>query len=418
MNQTTEVTPPSMRPFFIIWTGQALSMIGTRVAQFALVWWLTTLTGSATVLAIATSLIMLPQIVIGPIAGAYVDRSNRRKVMFIADTLAALIALLLAYLYWMDSIQVWHIYLLSFLRATGETFHWASMTASTSLMVPKKQLVRVSGLNQSMLGALGIIAPPLGALFYSLMPMHAIMGIDVITALFAIIPLIFISIPQPPSTQSDENKKEASLWINMKEGLNFIKGWPGLFMLTGIAILLNFVAQPVLALIPLLVSDHFQRDALSLGWLQSTLGGGVIIGGIILSVWGGFKKSVHTIFFGLVGMGIAILLLGLTPSNLFWLALVAMLLFGVMSPITNGSIFAILQISVPPEIQGRVFTLFTSLVTAMTPISLLIIGPIVDRTGLQAWYIFGGIMVIIISSISFFVPALQSIEQGPLQKQV
>jgi DHA3 family macrolide efflux protein-like MFS transporter len=158
-----------MIPFFTIWAGQAFSLVGSQVVQFALVWWLTQLTGSATVLATASLVALLPEIVLSPIAGAYVDRWNRRIVMIVADGLIALASLWLAYLFWIGATQVWHVYVILAIRAVGGSFHWPAMQASTSLMVPKEQLTRVAGLNQTLKGVLNIACPPLGALLLAIM---------------------------------------------------------------------------------------------------------------------------------------------------------------------------------------------------------------------------------------------------------
>ncbi|HAE58218.1 MAG TPA: MFS transporter, partial [Anaerolineae bacterium] len=126
--------------FFTIFGGQALSLFGSSLVQFALVWYLTQQTGSATILATATLVAMLPQIILGPFVGALVDRWNRRLVMMVADGLIALATLVLAGLFWFDLVQVWHIYAILLVRSTGGAFHWPAMQASTSLMVPKEQL--------------------------------------------------------------------------------------------------------------------------------------------------------------------------------------------------------------------------------------------------------------------------------------
>jgi DHA3 family macrolide efflux protein-like MFS transporter len=172
-------------PFFTIWTGQAFSLIGSRIVQFALVWWLTQLTGSATILATASMVALIPEILLSPIAGAYVDRWNRRIVMMVADGVIALALLWLAYLFWVDAVQVWHVYVVMAVRAVGGSFHWPAMQASTSLMVPEKHLTRVAGLNQTLNGALNIIGPPLGALLMGVMSLSGVMLVDVGTAVLA-----------------------------------------------------------------------------------------------------------------------------------------------------------------------------------------------------------------------------------------
>jgi DHA3 family macrolide efflux protein-like MFS transporter len=146
--------------FFTMWTGQAFSLAGSRITQFALVWWLTQQTGSATVLAAATLAAIIPEIFLSPIAGIYVDCWNRRRVMIAADALIALASLWLAYQYWTGVAQVWHVYAIILARGVGGSFHWPAMQASTSLMVPKRHLARVAGLNQTLNGALNVIGPP------------------------------------------------------------------------------------------------------------------------------------------------------------------------------------------------------------------------------------------------------------------
>ncbi len=179
-------------------------MLGSHLVQFPLVWWLTETTGSATALAVATMMALLPQVFFSPIAGALVDRWNRRKVMMVADGVIALVVVVLAVLYALDAVQVWHIYLLMLIRAAGGAFHWPAMQASTTLMVPEKHLSRVVGLNQTLSGMANIVSPPLAALLFSILPMQSILAIDVGTAALAITPLFFIYVPQPERKETPE----------------------------------------------------------------------------------------------------------------------------------------------------------------------------------------------------------------------
>src|SRR5574338_1188269 len=194
MNQLSENWK---RTFFLIWVGQALSMIGSQVVHFAIAWWVTQATGSAVVLATMAIFGMLPQVILGPFIGALVDRWNRRRVMILTDGLIALITLGLAALFITGRIEYWHLYATALLLGTLGVFHWSAMQASTSLMVPKEQLSRVAGMNQTLQGLLGIATPPLGALVVGLWQMGPIMLIDVATAFLAVVPLLFVNIPQP-----------------------------------------------------------------------------------------------------------------------------------------------------------------------------------------------------------------------------
>ncbi len=396
--------------FFSIWTGQAFSLVGSRMVQFALVWWLTETTGSATVLAMATLVAILPGVILGPFAGTLVDRWNRQVVMIAADGFVALVTAWLAYLFWSGSATMWHVYAAMLARALGGAFHWPSMQASTSLMVPKRHLSRVAGLNQTMQGALSIVAPPLGALLLSLLPLQEIMAIDLTTAALAIGPLFFVSIPQPKKATGAAQK--SSVWGDFRRGLRYVSGWPGLMIILVMAMVINFVVNPAFSLMPLLVTEHFGGEALQLGWLQSAWGVGMLLGGLLLSVWGGFRRRIYTSMMGLVLGGMSIMVLGLVPGNLFWLALVALLVAGFMNPLINGPLFAILQASVAPEMQGRVFTLVQSLAGAMMPLSLAVAGPVSDAIGVQTWYIFGGAIFALVGILTFFVPAVSKLEDG------
>ena len=183
--------------FFTIWGGQALSLLGSQLVQFALIWHLTVKTGSATVLATASLVGMLPGVILGPFVGTLVDRWNRRIIMLLADSLIALATIALAVLFALDAMQIWHIYAVMFIRSLAGSFHGNAMSASTSLMVPVENLTRIQGINQMLTGGLNVVAAPLGALLLEVLPIQGILAIDVVTALFAILPLVFIQVPQP-----------------------------------------------------------------------------------------------------------------------------------------------------------------------------------------------------------------------------
>ncbi len=411
--------PPSISPqefqtnwkpkFFTIFSGQAISLFGSSLVQFALIWYLTQQTGSATVLATATLIAMLPQILLGPFAGALVDRWNRRLVMIFADGLIALATLALAGLFWLGVAQIWHIYVILLIRSFGGAFHWPAMSASTSLMVPKEQLSRVAGANQTLQGLLGIVAPPTGALLIAVLPTQGVLLIDVFTALVAILPLLFIAIPQPILAETTSGEKN-SYWQDVRAGLRYVAAWPGLLAVGAMAVLINFLLTPTGALMPLLVTRHFGLGALELGFTDTLWGVGMIAGGVLLSLWGGFKRRIATSLTGILGIGLGVILVGLAPADKFWLALAGMSLAGLAGVFANGPLHAVLQSVVRPEMQGRVMSLISSGATAMTPLSLAVAGPLSDAIGIRIWYLFGGALCLLIGLIGFFIPAVMNIE--------
>lgn len=406
--------------FFTIWTGQTLSWIGSAVAQFALVWWITEKTGSATILAVATLLSMLPGVVLGPLVGALIDRWNRRIVMLVADGMIALVSLWLAYLFWSNSLEIWHVYVIMVIRAIGGTFHWPANQASISLMVPQKHLSRIAGLNQSIGGAVNIISPPLGALLLQVMPLHWIMMIDVITAIFSIAPLLIIIIPQPQSRPKEEALGTAfsTIWIDIKAGFGYIWNWKGVFWLLVVAMLVNFFVNPAMSLVPILVTRHFQGEALELGWLNASWGIGMLVGGLVLGAWGGFRKRTHTMLMGILGLGMGILIVGLAPSNRLVFAIVGFFLGSAMNAITNGAAFALLQTVVAPELQGRVFTVIMSMSGAISPLSLAIGGPIADWLGVRTLYFIAGIALVLLSIFSAFSPVIINLEEEQIENSL
>lgn len=399
--------------FFTIWGGQAISLFGSRLVQFALIWWLTAETGSATVLAIASLIGLLPTVLLGPFAGALVDRWKRRQVILFVDTAIALATLLLAYLFAIDAVSVGTVYVLLLVRGIGESFHWPSMSAATSLMVPDEQLTRVQGLNQMLQGGLNIVAAPLGALLLGFLPMQGIMMIDVVTAAFAILPLLAISIPEVAQhKKQSSSERSTSFWDDFRSGLKYVRGWPGLMILMLLAMVINFLLTPAGALMPILVADYFKGGPLQLGWIEAAFGFGMIAGGLVLGAWGGFKKRILTSMIGLIGLGIGFSLIGFVPSNLFWLGVASAFFAAFMVPMVNGPIHAILQSAVEPEMQGRVFTLAGSLSSAMAPLGLIIAGPVADAIGVQSWYVIGGLACILMAVVGYSIPAVMNIEDN------
>jgi DHA3 family macrolide efflux protein-like MFS transporter len=397
-----------MGPFIILWAGQAVSLIGSQAVQFALIWWLTARTGSGTVLATAALLALLPRVLLGPFIGALVDRWNRKRIMLIADATAALAAVLVALLFAFGTASVSQVLILLFLRALAGAFHEPAMLASTTLMVPQEHLARVQGLNQALQGGQLILAPPLGALLNAVLPMEGVVAVDPITALFAIVPLLFIRVPQPERAAERSGAGIGSTWRDVGEGLRYLGSRSGHMALLGMACVINLLMVPAFSLLPLLVIEQRGGPA-QFGWMTSVFGIATIAGGILLALWGGFRRRVHTSLTALLGTGLATLLLGTAPT---WeVGMVAAAAVGISIPMVNGPVQAVLQATVAPEIQGRVFTLYASVATIAAPVGLLLAAPVADLAGVRAWYAAGGLACVLLGSIGFLSPAIASIER-------
>jgi len=249
-------------------------------------------------------------------------------------------------------------------------------------------------------------------LLIGILPTQSVLIIDVLTALIAITPLLFISIPQPVMQMTGDGKPQTSYWQDLRAGLTYVAGWPGLMAILIMATFINFLLTPTGSLMPLLVTKHFGLGALELGLTDSLWGIGMIIGGILLTIWGGFKKKIVTAMLGIVGLGVGVVIVGLAPANLFWIALAGMAFTGFMNPMTNGPLNAIMQATVKPEMQGRVMSLVNSAATAMTPLSLAVAGPVSDLVGIRTWYIFAGIACLLMGLAGFLIPAVMNLESN------
>jgi DHA3 family macrolide efflux protein-like MFS transporter len=403
---------PSLKPFFVLWIGQAFSLLGSQLVQFALIWWLTQETGSATVLAIASIVGLIPQVILGPLVGPLVDRWNRKRTMILADATVALSTLALAILFWQGLAEIWHVYAILFIRALGSTFHGPAITASISLMVPQEYLTRIQGFNQMLNGGLSIISAPLGALLLELLPLQGILMIDMVTAAIAITTVLLVHVPQPQhEAAAHVDSAAGQYWHDLRAGLRYVVSWRGLLILMLMATLINLVLGPSMSFIPLLVTEHFQGTAWHLSAIEAALGIGVIIGGLLLGAWGGFKNRVYTSLMGLIGLGIGVLLMGLAPASRFPMAVAGMGLAGLMMAFTNGPIAAVIQATVAPAMQGRVFSLLTAAAQAMLPIGLALAGPLADVIGVRAWFLIGGAATLLMGVIGFLIPALVNIER-------
>ena len=399
-----------MKRFVPIWSAQIFSLLGSGIVQFAFVWWMTQKTGSAAILTTATLVAMLPEVFLSPFAGALVDRWNRRWVMVISDGAIALVTVVLVVLFAMNRVEVWHIYVALFLRSIGGIFQWPAMQASTTLMVPEEHYARIAGINQAIRGALNIIAAPLGALLMTLLQFYMVVAVDVVTAMMAVTPLLFIKIPQPVRTDSAEILTPAGLLKDIGAGFKYLKTWKGLLYLILLAALLNFLLAPSGTLLPLLVTQHFGKGVWELSLTESAIGLGTVAGGLLLGAWGGFKKRIMTSLMGVIGLGLGAVILGVAPANLFSLGVIGCAMFGIMNVMANGPLQAIMQKTVPPEMQGRIMGLTSSVATAMIPLSMIAATPVAQFLGIRTWYWAGGSLVILIAVLALFNREIMAIE--------
>ncbi len=381
------------KKFFTIYLGQAFSIIGSATVQFAIIWYLTKHTQSALILTTATVVGFLPGAIFGAFAGVFVDRHNRKMIMILADGFIALSSFLLAlaFLYF-ESPPIWFIYTILFLRGLGGTFHMPAIQSTIPTLVPQSELTKAGGWASFVTSGSNILAPMLGAVLMDMTSIGLVMLVDILGAIFAIICLLFVTIPD---IREDMEKEENSFKTQFKQGLLAIKKDKPLTTTLPHYVLVGILYFPLSSLFPLLVLTHYQGSALHNGLVDTIFSIGMLISSFILGLYKGVNKKLMLFSFSIVLLGICSSAVGILPSSYFLLCLFFCFLIGVSSTLFNVPFYAYVQSSIEPQKMGRVMSLLLTICTIANPIGLLIAGTFSDLAGVNNWFIATGILFII-----------------------
>lgn len=393
--------------FFTVWIGQAFSLFGSSLVDFALIWWLTETTGSETILALSSLMSLLPVMLLGPFAGSLIDRFSRKRVMMLADSCIALVTLALLICFTAGYAEVWMILAVLVLRALGGSCHQPAMMASTALLVPADQLSRVGGLNRVLQGAMRIISPILGALLIDLFDVRAVLMIDIITASIAVSTLAFVSIPNPAAAPQGR----INVWKETMEGIRYLKTARNICFVVLTCTATNVFCGAANSFQSLIIVNVFGGGAAELGYMGSMSGIGMLLGGFILSLWGGFRRNLLTSALGWLGYGVGLLTYSLLPGHMFPAALGTSLFCGIFLAIGCASLDAFYQTYVPADKQGRIFSLLTTLDNLTVPIGLVIAAVVGSRLPVQLWPFLVGAMHITLAVCWFFSRNLKAAEE-------
>lgn len=366
--------PGNLRTFTIIWFGQLISALGSGLSGFALGVWIYERTGSATMFALVILSFMVPGVFFSPVAGALVDRWNRRTILILCDTAAAAAMLGVLLLELNNVLEVWHLFGLAFISAIAGAFQWPAFSAATTMLVPKEQLGRAGGMTQIGEAVSQLLSPALaGALFVSI-GLGGIILIDLITFLAAVGTLLLVSIPEPVRAAPTPGVKP-SLWKEIRFGWDYIMARRGLLLLLLYFATINFgfgMTNPLFT--PLVLEIAGPQEA---GLAFSVLGLGSVAGTLIMSAWGGPKRRVYGVLGSGIWAGIAFFFHGVAP--LLWVVAVAGFLFNLSMPIMAASSQALWQTKTTPDVQGRVFSVRRMIAQFTAPLGTLIAGPLVDQ---------------------------------------
>lgn len=422
-----------MRGFTVVWIGQIVSLLGTNMTGFALSIWAYDITGSATALALVQFFYITPLIIISPIAGALVDRSNRKLMMMLSDLASGIATTAIFLLYIAGGLQIWHLYVAAVIQGTFQTFQWPAYSAAISTMLPKEQYGRANGMMSLAESASGIFAPALAAAILAVAGLGAILLIDMVTFVFAIGALLLVYVPQPPVTEAGLQSK-GSIWKESAYGLRYIIERPSLLGLQLVFMVCNFVFGLAFAVFVPMILARSGSDQASFAAVQSAAAIGGVIGGVAMSLWGGPKRRVYGVLLGWAIVGAtSTFLLGAGQTLMMWIA--GAFVGSFMTPIINGSNQAIWQAKVAPDVQGRVFAIRRLIAWLTSPITPLIAGPLSDfvlepamqasgglagtfgglvgtgsGAGMALLFVGSGLMVAVFSLGAYFLPVVRDAE--------
>lgn len=375
-----------LRTFYSLTLTQVLSLIGSIMTHLAIGIKLFNDTGNSTPLLLTSFFSALPLMVGGILAGVLVDRWQRRRVLIASDAAQAIGTLLLYLSFAFDRFQLWQLYAIAFVQGLFGMFQRPAMEASVTMLVPESHRDRANAIRQIAGPAAGIVAPVITGFVYALVGVTGVMIVDLTTFVIATVVVCLVRIPQPPQTEQGR-ATQGSIWQEMRGGLQFLWSQRILFYLMIYAALLNFLLSGPMNLNTPYILTLTGSEA-TLGMLLGLMNLGMVIGGIAMSIWGGTRPRVHGMMFGLLFRALWMAIYGLVRTP-FTLGLAMFFVF-FTNPLIDGSFMSILQLKVPPDMQGRVFALLFQMMYIANPLSLLLTGPLVDRllkdaTGKPAW---------------------------------
>lgn len=379
------------KQFATIYAGQAFSLLGSSAVQFAVIWWLTIQTESAVTLTLATIVTFIPNMIIGPFAGVWIDRYNRRTVMIAADGLVALSSVILGAAFLLsETPPIWFIYLILFLRGLGNTFHGPAMQAAIPLLVPPHMLTKAGGWGNMINSISNMLGPVLGAALMAVFPIASIMLIDIFGAVFAIVCLLFVNIPDVP--QSSERPHFLS---DMKQGLSAMRANKPLMAIFPAMIIMTILYMPLGSLFPLLIRVHFGGTAWHTGVAEFVFAGGLLVSSLVIGVWGGMKRRFLMAALAIAALGAGSLISGALPAGGFWGFIICCFFMGGSGTFMNVPVMAYTQETTAPDMMGKVFSLMMTAMTWAMPVGLIVAGPVSEYIGVDLWFFWSGLALVI-----------------------
>jgi MFS transporter, DHA3 family, macrolide efflux protein len=375
---------PWKRQTALFLTSQTLSLFGSSLVQYALFWHVTLATRSGWMMAIYILCGFVPTFLMAPFAGVWADRMDRKKLIILSDGMIALATLALALVFMAGEKALWLVMLTAAVRAVGQAVQGPAVGALLPQFVPQNQLTRVNGISGFLQSATTFASPILAGLLMTVWPLERVFFLDVGTAALAIAILAFL-LEVPPHEKAGK-PQTVSYFSDLGLGFRYIREHRFLVPFFAFVGILLFMFAPAAFLTPLQVARTFGDEVWRLTAIEVVFSAGMMAGGAIVAARGGFRNRVYTMVFSALIMGVCTVLLGLMPN--FWVYLVPMAVFGVAMPFYSTGATVLLQEHVEPDYLGRVFSIFTMLMTSMMPLGMLVFGPLAEVVAIE-WLLVG-----------------------------
>lgn len=393
------------RNFYTIWAGQAFSQFSSSVLQFAIVWHLTDKTGSALVLTAAMMMGFLPQGILGPFIGVFIDRYNRKMIMAVSDLFIAAASFIMVIAGQMGVLSTELILLVLLIRSIGSAFHTPCLQAVTPQIVPEDQLTKCAGYSQALESVSQLFSPALAAVLYQSWSLSGIIFLDVIGAFIAVFMLIISVIPE---LNHKENIGKIHVLREAKEGFEILRTKKGMLGLVLIGTLYTLAMMPTSALFPLMSMSYFHGTSTNASIVEIVFSIGLLIGSLILGRWGGTKNRIYTIIGSFLLMSFSLFVSGFLPPDSFFLFTVCSWLMGISGPFYWGMYTPLLQSNFEAKYLGRVISLSSSIRLISGPLGLSVSGVFAERYGVEKWFLIAGALVLFASFLCLAIPSIRN----------
>ena len=376
------------RAFYTITAGQTVSLVGSSAVQFALIWWLSAETDSPMMLALAGLLAFLPQMVLGPFAGVWIDRWRRKTVVLAADLFQGTVAAAFAVWFFAGTPPYWAACVVLGVRAVGGVFHTPAIQALVPLLVPGEQLLRANSVSQFLQSGAFLLGPVLGAALYSALPMGWVLMTDLLGAAAACGTVACVAVREPAAV-----RRRPAFGRELREGLETLRADRQLLavlLCSGAAMVFY---MPLSSYYPLMSSGYFAVSSWHGSLVELLYALGMMLAAAALGACGQLRRPLQAAGLGLAVVSATVLVSGLLPPTraAFWGFAAACGLMGAGANLYGIPVTAYMQRTIPPEKLGRAFSLMGSLMSLAMPVGLVLSGPVAERYGVPLWFLITGL---------------------------